>query len=149
MDWVKYFDSLDNLDKIRLFAPLVSGYAFSALCPMTRESVEKSAELPQRPPAYAFGIVWPILYVLLGVSWVHARGDIDTDIAHGLLTVLLCLWIIAFSCFNEKKYGMYILSFIVALTVCCMCLQKHRYKLLLTPLLAWTSLALHLNYHSV
>lgn len=135
----------ENFIQWRLWAPIVSGYIISTMCPITQG---EGALLAQRPPAYVFGIVWPVLYILLGISWIHARGNNESDIMHGVLTIFLCLWIIMFSCFHKKKYGLYILSCIIALTVSCMCLQQHRWsKVALTPLLAWTSLAHHLNYH--
>ena len=135
------------LNEWRLWMPLISGYALSTLCPI--RSYE-SKKLPQRPPAYVFGIVWPILYILLGTSWTHTRTDKESDFKHGLLTLFLCLWIVTFSCFKNKKFGMYILSCVFAIVICCMCLHKKRWaKIALTPLLAWTSLAMHLNYHII
>ena len=129
----------------RLWAPIFSGYIMSGLCPIKQG---EGVLLAQRPPSYVFGIVWTILYVLLGFSWNRARGDNESDIMHGLLTGFLCLWIVTFSCLNHKKYGLYVLSSVVGITVCCMCLHKHRWsKVALTPLLAWTSLAVQFNYH--
>ena len=129
----------------RLWVPIISGNVLSVLCPIKQG---EGVFLPQRPPAYIFGIVWTILYILLGISWTRARGDKESDFMHGLLTLFLCLWIVSFSCLDKKKYGLYTLSCIVAITVCCMCLHKHRWsKVALTPLLAWTTLAHQFNYH--
>ena len=137
--------SMEDFAEWRMWAPIVSGYALSMLCPMTRD---EGSVLPQRPPSYVFGIVWPILYILIGYSWKNSRKDRETDIMHGILTAFLCIWIVVFSCFDKKKYGMYVLACVVAITVCCMCLHPDKgSKIALTPLLAWTSLALQFNYH--
>ena len=129
----------------RLWVPIISGYALALQCPMTRE---EGATLAQSPPPHVFGIVWPILYLLLGFSWSNSRNDVTTDIMHGVLTTLLCLWILVFSCLDQKKYGVYVLACVVATTACCMSLHTGKIsKIALTPLLAWTSLAFQLNYH--
>lgn len=130
----------------RIWAPLVSGYTLSILCPVKDEG----ASLSQRPPAYVFGIVWPILYLLTGISWNNGRHDKKTDYMHAFLTILLCLWIAVFSCAKSKKNGLYILSLIIAVVVCCMSLHHDRNsKIFLVPLLAWTNFAFHLNYHVI
>jgi len=134
-------------DRWRLWVPLVSAYALSALCPMTGDEGKK---LPQRPPGYVFGIVWPILYALIGYSWLRAKNDQKTDVMHGVLTLFLCLWIVSFSCAGNKTYGLYVLSCVIAITACCMCLHQNRSgKIALVPLLAWTNFAFHLNYHTL
>ncbi len=129
----------------RLWTPIISGSVLSILCPTT---AGQGAQLKQRPPAYVFGIVWPILYILTGYSWKTSRDERETDMMHGVLTFLLCLWIITFSCMGRKKFGLYVLSLVVATVVCCMCLHSNKWsKIALTPLLAWTMFAMHLNYH--
>ena len=119
----------------RLWAPIVSCYVLSMLCPTL---AGEGKLLAQRPPAYVFGIVWPVLYMLAGYSWSTAQYDQETDIMHGVLILLLCLWIIMFSCMCKKKFGLYVLSLVVATVACCMCLHKNKMsKIALTPLLAW------------
>ena len=141
---IRIFFRMNQMEHWRLWTPLVSGYILSALCPITDEG----KMLPQRPPSYVFGLVWLVLYILLGLSWLHSRNDIETDVMHAILTGFLCLWIVVFSCLSLKKYGLYVLSCTVAIIVCCMCLHPHKLsKVALTPLLAWCSLAFHFNYH--
>ena len=135
----------EDLRDWRLWTRIISGYVLSALCPMKKN---EGKELPQRPPAYVFGIVWPILYMLVGYSWMKSKNDSKTDVMHGVLTFFLCLWIVSFSCAKNKTNGLYILSCVIAITVCLMCLHQDRsLKIVLTPLLAWTNLAMHFNYH--
>tara|TARA_B100000482_G_scaffold191666_1_gene177370 strand:- start:1323 stop:1745 length:423 start_codon:yes stop_codon:yes gene_type:complete len=129
----------------RMWTPIISGSILSILCPI---KAGQGVLLKHRPPSYVFGIVWSILYILTGYSWKTSRNERETDIMHGVLTVLLCLWIITFSCMGRKKIGLYVLSLVVATVICCMCLHGSKWsKIALTPLLAWTTFAMHLNYH--
>ena len=74
---------MDYLTKWRLWLPIVSGFGMASICKIPKN---EGAFLPQRPPAIVFKIIWPILYLLLGFSWVNARSQKITDIMHGLLT---------------------------------------------------------------
>lgn len=136
---------MKHIAEWRLLAPIVSGYALSMVCPIPKD---EGYTLPQQPPSYIFKVIWPILYLLLGYSWNKSHKYRETDIMHAILTMLLCIWIMVFSCIGKKKYGLYVLTCVVAVTVCCMCLHPDNgCKVALTPLLAWTTLALQLNYH--
>lgn len=131
----------------RLWAPLVSGLAFSRMCP-----VSGGERLPQTPPKRVFPIVWTILYACIGYSWkrIHSLFPENTkaDVMHGILVCLLCAWLFTYACKNQKVYGFYVLAMIVATCVCCIALHEDKMsKILLTPLLAWTLIALQLNYH--
>lgn len=125
----------------RLCCPLASGYAMTRLCPMTPSHV------PQAPSPRAFKVVWPLLYLLLGASWSAARDDAGCSRMHAFLTLLLCLWLFFFSCRDDPKMSLYVLSSVVATTVSCMCLHGDRTaKVLLTPLLGFVHLAFSLNF---
>lgn len=130
----------------RVWTPLLTGFALSVACPVTG-----GQRLPQTPPESVFPIVWTILYVCVGVSWKRARDlapdDAAAEVAHRALVGLLCLWIIVYSCRNDKVAGFYVLATIVATCVACMTLHGDRTsKLLLTPLLAWTLIAMQINF---
>ena len=58
-----------------------------------------------RPPGYVFGIVWPILYILLGLSWINSeyKKDKIIDGLYFVLSTLLALWIVVYSCYKSKK----------------------------------------------
>ena len=136
-----------NLAQLRLWLPMISGFGISGLCKMKKN---EGVQLPQRPPAYVFGIVWPILYLLLGYSWINSVNQIELDMMHGICTLLLTLWLVFFSCMNNKKMGIYIIASSIATVVCCMSLHNHTLsKIALTPLLAWLLVAFLLNWNIV
>ena len=59
-----------------------------------------------RPPGYIFGIVWPILFTLIGLSWVNSANKLKSrlsDILYLSLSLLLASWIIVYSCIKDKK----------------------------------------------
>lgn len=131
----------------RLWTPLLTGFGVSAICGIAKDT---GKELPQRPPAIVFKIIWPILYMLLGYSWKQATSQIQLELLHGICTFLLVSWIVLFSCQNNKKMGIYIIACTIAVVVCCMSLHTDRLSVIsLTPLLAWLMVAFQLNWHII
>ena len=51
---------------LRLATPLTIGLIVGSIC---RIKPDSGASIPARPPGYLFGIIWFIIYILLGVSW--------------------------------------------------------------------------------
>lgn len=136
-----------NLTQLRLWLPMITGFGISVICKMKKN---EGVQLPQRPPAYVFGIVWPILYLLLGYSWVNSINQTELDMMHGICTLLLTLWLVFFSCMNNKKMGIYIIASLIATVVCCMSLHNHILSTIaLTPLLGWLLVAFLLNWNIV
>lgn len=136
-----------DLLNIKFFLPILSGYLLSMLCKMSKND---GKELPQRPPAYVFGIVWPILYLLLGYSWSKSGNQYLVNILHGICTLLLCMWIIVYSCMKKKKYGIYTIALTISVVIACMCLHRDKYsKIALIPLLAWLLIAFQLNWNII
>ena len=89
--------------------PLVSGFATSALFPIPRE--RGGAVVVARPPARAFGGVWFVLYVLMGVAWVLARSHPrektepwPVDASLGALTAVLCSWVWVYSRSDDPEW---------------------------------------------
>ena len=54
---------MNQTDVIIFLIPLITGYFMSAICPMKKG--EAGSNVPARPPGWVFGVVWPILYLLL------------------------------------------------------------------------------------
>ena len=129
-----------------LFVPLVLGFSVSRMCPVGKES---GAQLAYRPPSTAFGIVWTILYILLGISmWRsyqhHATPPVATLFV--FLLVLLNLWQYFFSCQRQKQAALYCLLLSVATTIMIMGYVQDRYiSLLLSPFLTWIVFASKMN----
>lgn len=74
------------------FIPALAVYVPTILYPVDESYGEN---IPFRPPGYVFAIVWPILLVLLGISWVLAlKNKIDKtiNILYIILVILLGSW---------------------------------------------------------
>ncbi len=132
----------------RLWTPLVTGYTASAICGVPRDA---GSVLPQRPPAYVFRIIWPVLYLLLGFSWSVSKTVGVVDALHGVCTGLLVLWLLMYSCANKKQASMYVIATTLAVIMACMALAAANGNpvsvIALTPLWAWLFVAFHLNWH--
>ena len=68
-------------DKTKIFIliliiPSLFGALFSYSCNVKKTSGDI---VNIRPAPEIFGIVWPILYLLLGLSWNYARNSINKD----------------------------------------------------------------------
>ena len=83
--------------------PFVVGYSTSALCTVGKKA-GKTVDF--RPPSWVFGVVWPILFGMLGVSWILAyRKDpsLLTLVLYGLTSFSLGLWTVVYGCVGNKK----------------------------------------------
>ncbi len=98
-------------DVVYFLTPGLLGYSISAIC-----SIGKSAgkAVAFRPPPKAFGVIWAILFILLGISWVIAsRSTLNPKsgcvkhvlcvTSYLLFTVSLAAWIIFYGCKRNKK----------------------------------------------
>ena len=130
-------------DLLRLFFAMALGYLVSKHCKMGKGS---GNNVKFRPPSYLFGIVWPILYILLGLSWINSyKKNTTIDRLFFGLSILLAAWIIVYSCMNDKKSAIYILLLILLFIVLLMIMIPQKSKLLLSPLLIWIVFATFLN----
>lgn len=139
------------INSMILILPLISGYVTSFVCKMDKTA---GSNVKSRPPSFVFGIVWPILYLSIGLIWVIARKyGIMIDILMGTLTILLSLWIIIYSCKNNKRNALYILLLInlVSLMIYGF-LWSHREigsSILFTVFLGWINFAIMMNFTEV
>lgn len=136
------------IDYVYLIAPMILGYVTSAVCKMDK----KSGEIVKfRPDGYIFGIIWPVLYILLGLSWVLATRSskniykVSCIISYILLTLLLTSWIAVYSCGKNKKGGAFILLATIALCFICFSQGSTLSKMMISPLIAWCIYALLMN----
>lgn len=139
------------MDYVKLFSPLVVSYLVSSQCP-----VQKTAgiNVVGRPPSYIFGIVWFILYLLIGYSWFNYQGKYvaSIDIGFIVLIILLNSWIVIYSCYNKNSNSLYsILLSILVIGILIMVLYKESIisSLLLVPLIIWLIFALMLNFQEL
>lgn len=137
-------DLLSN--KINIFYllfPLISGYITVSICPMKKTS---GSNVKFRPPSYIFSIVWPILYLMIGYAWINAKKH---SIWYLALSLSLCLWLVVYSCQNNKKGAIGITLLSILLVLICYTLSEKLSKLMLIPLLVWLGFALLLNIFEI
>ena len=130
-------------DLMRLVYPMVAGFGVSLFCKMGKSGTN----VKFRPPAYIFGIVWPILYLLLGLSWVHSNPQ-QNQLVDGLfftLSSLLAFWIVVYACRKDKKNAVFVMVAILLAIALLMVLIPQKSKLMLTPLGIWILFALLLS----
>jgi|TARA_B110000914_G_scaffold195132_1_gene183606 benzodiazapine receptor len=130
-------------DLMRLVYPMVAGFGVSLFCKMEKSGVN----VKFRPPPYIFGIVWPILYLLLGWSWVQSNPR-QNQLIDGLfftLSSLLAVWIVVYACRKDKKNAVFVMVAILLAIALLMVLIPQKSKLMLTPLGIWILFALLLS----
>jgi len=91
--------------KVLVVVPILAGFITSFLCPMSK-SKNTDSNVLFRPPPYVFGIVWPILYLLIGYSWYLAECPI-VNLLFIINTFLCCLWLVLYSCLGNRIYALY------------------------------------------
>ena len=131
------------LEYLYLLLPIISGYGISAVC-STDESAGQNVKF--RPPGWVFGVVWPILYIMLGVSWVYASRESQfNSIYYCVLTLLLTTWVFVYSCKKDKQSSVYILLASIIASFTCFSTGTIQTKLMISPLIGWLIFALLMN----
>lgn len=145
------FNKIKLNDVIKFFAPMIAGYGVSNfLCPMPENA---GSEVEARPDPKVFSIVWPILYVLIGLSWVYdsktVLNNCYTDILYIALIGSLTLWIYYYSdkCGNSKQNSLYTMLFSILIILVILTYTFPNYLLL--PLLVWLLFAMLLNFTEI
>ena len=132
-----------------LIVPMLAVYLPTVAYPVTNAI---GSNVPFRPPGYVFGIVWPILLILLGISWfiVRAGGKIVNTV-YTVLVILLGIWFILYD--NNKYIG---LADIIVSLLLTLYLSFNNYKkfnkyssITLVPLIIWLLFASVLNVAAI
>jgi tryptophan-rich sensory protein len=137
-----------------------TAFAISSLCPMKETNTFKKPDF--QPPARAFQIIWPILYILIAVALTLYASKVNVlkeknyaITATVLLTFQLILgfvWIYVFNCGKKPQLGLYILLLILAVTLATMIVGQKvstSATAILSPYLAWIFFAIILNSHGI
>ena len=148
--------SLRNIIKfcVSITLPLLVGLLSSFL---TRDAMDiySSIERPNfAPPSYIFGIVWPILYIMMGVAFYFIWIAKDSSNKKSAIFVYLLqlflnfLWPIIF--FKYKLYFISFIELILLLIVIIITYAKFikidkKSAYLLIPYIVWVSFAGILN----
>lgn len=119
------------------------GVAISLIWVVTRRSCRSASfdpfKSPLRPPGWVFGIVWPLLFVTAGASWVLAY---HTTISCALYaTFLCCLRLPLYTCLRHYRAA--------TVAVATLVLATYVWKWFTLPLVLWLSFATYLNVYRV
>lgn len=135
-----------NLDYIYIVLPLILGVITSIFCKPSKYS-NKNSMSKVKIPSEIFIIIWPILYLLIGYCWYLARKNKSCNIMFWVLNVLLCLWLIIYSCINNKNVAYLILILCLLSSILIYtCLYTDLQKYLICPLIVWLIIALIISY---
>ncbi len=137
---------LNNLSLLIILIPLIFVYIPSIFY----NTKNIGSNISFRPPPIVFALVWPILLILVGISWyLHRDINMMINIAYITLCILLGLWIILYK--YSKLAG---LIDIIACLLLCLFLILYKLNVkklsnissyLLIPLVLWLSFASILN----
>tara|TARA_B110000444_G_scaffold110151_1_gene104045 strand:+ start:2970 stop:3335 length:366 start_codon:yes stop_codon:yes gene_type:complete len=109
--------------------------------------VKKNAgkDLPYRPPGWVFGVVWPILSILIGVSWNFAP---ELSKYYLILTAFISSW----SIFYANNRTLAFLNILTSIGITIYLISSNFKKIasyLLIPLLGWLIFASYLSYNLI
>lgn len=131
---------MNKYDLLRLFYPMVAGFVVSKFCKMEKSGIT----VKFRPPGYVFGIVWPILYILLGLSWINSNPSSNKtiELLYFVLSSLLAYWIVVYACQKNKRNAVFIMLAIILNIGVLMVQIPKKSQLYLVPLGIWLLFAL-------
>lgn len=141
----------DNV--VRFTFPMLAGYLTQNICWDKVSSKRAGQRVAFRPPPNVFKIVWPLLYTLLGLSWILSaagkKRNCMLEMSYISISVLLASWIFLYGCKNKKVLGVYAITLAIGFIILAMNLTNVTSRVLLVPLLTWLLLALLLNVFEV
>ena len=134
---------MNQKNLMRLFYPMIAGFVVSKFCKMEKSG----ADVKFRPPPYIFGIVWPILYILLGLSWINSNPDrnMNNEIMFFTLSSLLAYWIVVYACQKNKKNAVFVMLAIILNISLLMVQISKQSQIYLVPLAVWIFFAMLLS----
>lgn len=134
------------VDVILVLLPAVVGYGSQFACNIGKKAGES---VLFRPPAWAFGVIWAVLFLCFGLSWAIARRNCKNEIlcmsTYGLTTLLLGVWIIVYGCCKSKKGACWVLLLAIAAGLASFAQGNEVSRVLIAPLIAWALFALLMN----
>ena len=130
------------MNYIYLFLPMICVYLSGAFFPISEQS---SKDIPLRPPGWVFGVVWPILLLLIGYSWTLIP---KMSYYYFTLTLLLSSWAFFYAT-NRLFACLNILTTIFFSIFLIFHKFNQKSSYLLLPLVAWLSFASYLAFYSI
>lgn len=110
----------------------------SSICGRIR-SVD--TRIPLAPPNWVFGVVWPLLYVTIGLAW-YQSGKND---ALFMATLIACCAWLPFNACGPRIIAPIVLMIACLLSVWTTISLSGTNRLLMVPLSLWTAFATYLN----
>jgi tryptophan-rich sensory protein len=108
----------------------------------------QGAAVPFRPPPWAFGVAWPLLYLALGLAWALELLKDETAgapslrwLPFALCTAALTAYLPLRSCLRMKKEALWCIALAALFAAYAIALSGTAARLLLLPLLAWLCFA--------
>ena len=108
-----------QIDYVIILIPIILGYSVSFICNPSKSGDNLMIASNKNVPRVTFAIVWPVLYILIGLAWAYSRKSNVSNVLFILLNILLCSWLILNSCLNYKIASNYVL--ILSLLVSFLC----------------------------
>ena len=141
MNLFKYFQQ-----NVYVYLPLILGMIMGRICPMGHGGPRSRSQ----PPGWVFAVVWPVLYLLIGMNWNRTKSDSTLNLLHWLLIAALNYWLFVVGCGKNWKQGAWVFLPIVGVSLATWILSASKGSpLLLVPYLAWILFAQQLNVHIV
>ena len=137
---------------LTLIIPIIMGFSMGYICKVQNSS---GNTVNFRPPSWAFGVAWTILYILIGISWFlalkkdYSWDDSIVSLFYIWLNIILCSWVYLYSCKDEKIYAIYSLILSIVAALFCYTLGNVVSKMLIVPLIGWLLFATLINVAEV
>lgn len=134
---------------VLLLLPLALGMLAGSLPRPLCGKKELAGPVGLTPPGWVFGVVWTVLYLMLGVVLVRlaGKGEQVALVLFGAQLLLNLSWTSVYLC-GSRQAAFFVIAAIVALTLSLALWLAGRDPVsaaLLGPYLAWLLAAAHLN----
>tara|TARA_B100001093_G_C26739991_1_gene976196 strand:- start:330 stop:770 length:441 start_codon:yes stop_codon:yes gene_type:complete len=142
---------LSLLELIVFFLPLIIGFGTGMIC-RTKSSAGSIVKF--RPPPWVFSVVWTLLYLMIGLSWVLSlrvgQSQLLSNVLYISLIFILSLWLVLYSCMDQKKWALAIMVLALMVTLVTYTMVPSVIaKGLLVPLFVWLLYALLISVFEV
>ena len=128
---------------VRACIPFLVGFFVSSICSFSKTESKRTRIAP---PSYIFGIIWPILYIIIGYAWASEYKNKYVDVIFFINALFSGIWLYMFNCKNNKRLSLYIILIIIATSFMMIhvCNQLNN-KILLCLYTTWLLFAMLMN----
>jgi benzodiazapine receptor len=126
---------------LRLFLPIVLNYLVASVCTIR----DNSPKTRYSPPGWVFGVVWPVLYLLIGYSWSLSSKMRNSDQLFVINIILLLSWLVSYGCYNRKDVAFVIIILLVIFSIVTIIYTWKKGGVYLVPYVLWLMFATFLS----